>query len=269
MLLDHLIYGTFPDLPGSQQVVYKSDGINSELEQWLIASYDEFGDCRSEEFKSSITVRWDRTQTEGICAITRVSQLGKDFSGRWGALLRHSAILSESQYRELLGNVALVARQLVSAGSSEELSQDRELRIEGTADPFEELSGLLAVSPDTHLPVLARMLAGERLLLYAENNSALSDNYLQTLIRLLPLKWQTHFDWSEFVFRPVDTLDLLIAHNARYETPVALPLGFASDAANHFASAGVAADEVEEFLGSLRTALAGHDRAAFQQLIEG
>ena len=62
MKVDHLIYGTFPDTPGSQHVIYKSEGITPALQNWLIAFYDQFGDCRNESFLKSLSVCWYREQ---------------------------------------------------------------------------------------------------------------------------------------------------------------------------------------------------------------
>ncbi len=98
MKLDHLIYGTFPDLPGSQQVVYRSSGITPELESWLIQQYDRFGDCKTEEFRSSLTLQWLRDGESPAAVLTKITHAGQDFSGRWGALLRHSAIITQEQF---------------------------------------------------------------------------------------------------------------------------------------------------------------------------
>lgn len=268
MQLDHLIYGTFPDLPGSQQVVYKSTGIDAALEQWLIAFYNEFGDCRSEDFKSSLTVRWYGGTENPLCTVTKVSQFGHDFSGRWGALLRHTAILTETQFRELGGNIHAVAAQLVNSGTSEELSQERTLEID-PASATAALPKLLAdIQLDNYLALLRELLRGNRLILYGDINTEISDRYLRNLTSLIPLAWRPCFDWSEFVFRPTEYLDLFIAFNSRYESPTRAIMPFQPEAPNRFSEAGVEPDRIHEFLAALKTAFGACDLAAAADLLQ-
>ncbi len=267
MKLDHLIYGTFPDLPGSQQVVFKTPGIDVDLEQWLLELYNEFGDCKNEDFVSSLTVRWFRAGETPLCALTKVSQFGKDFSGRWGALLRHTAILTPDQFVELRGNLRAVAEQLVSSGTSAELSQEREVEVPLVqAEP--DLSPCLAeLQENDYLTPLRRLLSGDRLVAFGDKNSGYTNRFLANLISLLPLSWRAHFDWSEFTFRPLEDLDLAICYNSRYELPGTGPIDFQTAGANHFAAAGIEPDGVAGFLTELETALAAGDAEALGRIV--
>jgi len=267
MKLDHLIYGTFPDLPGSQQVVFKTPGVDADLEHWLLEFYNEFGDCKNEDFVSSLTVRWFRAGETPLCSLTKVSQFGKDFSGRWGALLRHTAILTQEQFVELRGQLHEVADQLVSSGTSTELSQEREIDLDlPEAEP--DLSSYLAeLQENDYLTPLRRLLSGERLVAFGDKNSEYTNRFLANLINLLPLSWRAHFDWSEFAFRPLEDLDLAISYNSRYELPGSGPIDLQTAGTNHFAAAGVEPEQVAEFLTALESALAAGDAETLGRIL--
>ncbi len=267
MKLDHLIYGTFPDLPGSQQVVFKTPGVDTEFEQWLLVFYNEFGDCKNEEFVSSLSIRWFRAGESPLCTLTKVSQFGKDFSGRWGALLRHTAILTQEQFVELRGDLHEVAQQLASSGTSADLSHARDLEVspsEAAPDLTADLADLRAVD---YLTPLRRLLCGERLIAFGDKNSEYTNRFLADLISLLPLSWRAHFDWSEFAFRPLEDLDLAICYNSRYELPGTGPIDFQTAGANHFAAAGLEPERITEFLTALETAVAAGDAEALGRIL--
>lgn len=219
MLIDNLIYGTFPDLPGSQQVVHKTAGITSEIEGELLSFFNEFGDCRNEQFRTSITVRHLRSTSTPTIAIVRVSQQGSDFSGRWGALLRHAAVLEIEKYRRFFFDPVLIAPALVSSGSSEELRAFGEINVEqpSSADSF--LQELIALDFSTFSASLTSLMSGNRLLLYSEINNEISDSCLRRLVNFLPFSFKAELNWSEFMFKPGHEFDLLLAYNGRYEPP--------------------------------------------------
>lgn len=267
MKLDHLIYGTFPDLPGSQQVVFKTSGIDADLEQWLLEFYNDFGDCKNEEFASSLSLRWFRAAEMPLCTLTKVSQFGKDFSGRWGALLRHTAVLTHDQFVEVRGDLQAVAEQLVNMGTSADLSQERDLEVvpsESAPDLTAKLAELRAVD---YLTPLRRLLSGERLVAFGDRNSQYTDRFLANLVGLLPLSWRAHFDWSEFAFRPMEYLDVAIIYNSRYELPGAGPIDFQTAGANRFTTAGVEPESIAEFLTALEAALAVGDAEGLSRIL--
>jgi hypothetical protein len=267
MKLEHLIYGTFPDLPGSQQVVYKSSGITPELESWLISRYDAFGDCRTEEFQSSLTMQWYRTEETTLGTLTKVSHAGKDFSGRWGALLRHTAIFSLEQCRELKGALSGVAGLLVSGGNSEELAQSGDLEIEAGTDsqaPHEWLSSLNLANYQSNL---ARLLTGERLVLYSDLNTSHLNQYLQTLIRLTPLNIRERLNWSEFVFHSLPELDLSVVHSSRYSAPESEAIEFQTDGENALSDLRLSGEEAEAYLSALDLAIKEGARDELERLL--
>src|SRR5690606_14634615 len=108
---------------------------------------------------SSLTVRWFRAGEIPLCSLTKVSQFGKDFSGRWGALLRHTAILTQEQFVELRGDLYAVAEQLVNSGTSTDLSQERDIEVnpsDAAPDLTMDLAVLRAVD---YLTSLRRLLS--------------------------------------------------------------------------------------------------------------
>jgi hypothetical protein len=271
MKVDHLIYGTLPDTPGSQHVIYKSDGITPVLQNWLIAFYDQFGDCRNENFSKSLSVCWYREQPgEERAAITQVSHHGKDFSGRWGALLRHSAILTPEQYGSFGFSPAEITDHLASSGTAEQLINFGDLDFEPALSATD---GTLLVSvgaglsfDDYRLNLLA-LLKGQRLVLYAENNTDFSNCYLRNLVGLLPRRCRQVLNWSEFVFRTSDDLDLSLVYSSRHEAPADGRLAFVTVGENHVRELKLPDDYAEDYLVKLSAAIAQKDTTSLMSLL--
>ncbi len=255
MQISDVIYGTFPDLPGSQQVVHKSESLDEELQGWLINCYDQFGDCRSEEFKTSLAVVWHRAD-EGahIASVTRITQQQKDFSGRWGALLRHTAIMSEDDYRQIGYLPLLLSSQLIGKGTSEELKQRADLHLE-LSQPLRASEVVVGVSIDNYRVHLARLLAGERLILYADAINDYLSGYLNTLVALLPAKARALLNWSHFLFRSWEEIGLSIVHNSRYQAPIEGIPAFVTEGESSLTSLELTDDEISEYLDRLTVAL--------------
>lgn len=271
MKIDHLIYGTFPDTPGSQHVIYKSDSITPALQNWLVALYDQFGDCRNEEFSQSLSVCWYREETkQELAVITKVSHYGKDFSGRWGALLRHSAILTPKQY-ELLGFDPIeLANHLADSGTAEQLTNFGDLDVEptlGAAEVILRSFGEDAFSLDDYRSNLLSLLNSQRLVLYAENNTDYSNRYLQNLVNLLPRRCRQILNWSEFVFRTSDDLDLALVFSSRHEAPADGQLAFATIGENHLKGQRLPNDYAEDHIDRLSEAIAQKDITGLMSLL--
>ncbi|GEM_PF-2470744 len=271
MKVEHLIYGTFPDTPGSQHVIYKSDGIQLSLQNWLIALYDQYGDCKNENFSKSVSVHWYREQAgEERAVVTKVSHQGRDFSGRWGALLRHSAILTQEQYQSFDYSPTGIADRLVSSGTAEQLSLVGDLNIEPTPEASEAtvvpfLTGSLSL--DDYRANLLAVLRGQRLVLYAENNSDFSDDYLRNLVSLLPYCCREVLNWSEFVFRTSDDLDLALVHSSRHESPTDGRLSFAAIGESHVRELNFPDGYAEDYLSSISEAVVEKDSARLALLL--
>jgi hypothetical protein len=271
MKIDHLIYGTFPDTPGSQHVIYKSEGITTLLQNWLIAFYDQFGDCRNEDFSKSLSVCWYREQQEKERAvITQVSHHGKDFSGRWGALLRHSAILTPEQYGSFGFSPTEITLHLASSGTAEQLTNFGDLDFESALSAAD---GTLTVSvgedlsfDDYKLNLLA-LLKGQRLVLYAMSNTDFSNRYLRNLVSFLPRGCRQVLNWSEFVFRTSDNLDLALVYSSRHEAPTDGRLAFATVGENHVKGLSLPDDYAEDYLVKLSAAIAQKDSAGITLLL--
>lgn len=260
MKIEHLIYGTFPDLPGSQQVVFKSPGVSPHLQNWLISFYDGFGDCKNEEFRFSVSVcRYADEAAIGHTVITKVSHHGKDFSGRWGALLRHSAILTSEDYQALGYDLSAIESLLVSSGTSEELAKSGELEIIPDPSDSGRAQQLIQLDFGDYRDNLAALLRGEQLALYAEINSDLTNQYLRDLVSLLPRECKTALNWSEFVFRQSDSCDLALIYSSRYETPTSVPLRFTAVGENSLKSLSFPDGFVEDHLTKLEQAFADGD----------
>ncbi len=268
MKFEHLIYGTFPDLPGSQQVVYKSPDISSDLESWLIQRFDQFGDCKTEDFRSSLTLQWYREAELPVATLTKVSHAGKDFSGRWGALLRHTAIISVDQFRMLNGDISVLAEVLASSGTSEELSQFGDLDISEPADALTQMEVLFAGKIENFSENLGKLLTGERLVLYADLNTPHVNRYLQMLIALTPLRIRERLNWSEFVFHSLPELDLSVVHSSRYSAPEGDLVEFQSDGDNSTGDAKMDPDEASEFVAKLAAAIQNGSAEEYLQILE-
>lgn len=255
MKIDHLIYGTFPDTPGSQHVIYKSEGITPVLQNWLIAFYDQFGDCRNEDFSKSLSVCWYRDQLgdkRGV--ITQVSHHGKDFSGRWGALLRHSAILTSEQFGLFGSDPAEITDHLASSGTAEQLTNFGDLNVEPALLAADETSAISVeedISFCDYQLNLQALLKGHRMVLYAENNTDFSNRYLRNLVGLLPRKCRQVLNWSEFVFRTSESLDLAIVYSSRHEAPTDGKLTFAEVGENNIRGLNLPDGYAEDYLARL------------------
>lgn len=260
MFIENLIYGTFPNLPGSQQVVHKTSGITPAVEAELLKFYNDFGDCKNEAFKSSASVHWLHAESgEPLVAISKVTQMGKDFSGRWGALLRHTAVLARSQYREIMFCPGFVTRHLVESGTAEELSAIGSIEVveTGVAEPLLEE---LAAMPFSDLKEnLRRLMTGERLIAYSEINAENTDRYLRRLVSLLPMSFSAELNWSEFLFRPLENFDLLVAYNGRYEPPSGDTIPLTVSGHNSLSNIELQEDYVDDYISLLEEALARHD----------
>lgn len=268
MQIADLIYGTFPDLPGSQQIVHQSDSISDDLKNWLINSYEQFGDCRSEEFRSSTTVMWYRPSNQSsLACVTRITQQDKDFSGRWGALLRHTAVLTEEQYRQHGCLPVFVASRLVEEGSSQELQQRHDLRIE-LATALKVSMLVTKANFADYRKHLESLLAGNRLVLYADSNPVFLRDYLNTLVALLPLKARLLLNWSQFVFRSWETIDLSVIFNSRYEAPTEGVPEFVADGTNSLTSLELTQEDVSDYLGRLEAALKDHNERELAVLLD-
>jgi hypothetical protein len=271
MRIDHLIYGTFPDTPGSQHVIYKSDGITPALQNWLIAFYDQFGDCRNEDFSESLSVCWYREQPgEELAVITKVSHQGKDFSGRWGALLRHSAILTPEQYGLFGFSPIQITDHLASSGTAEQLTNFGDLDVEPTLNAAEGIRRVFveeAFSLDDYRPNLLALLEGQRLVLYAENNTDYSNRYLRNLMEMLPRGCRQILNWSEFVFRTSDDLDLALVYSSRHEGSADGKLAFAEIGENHIKGLSLPGGYAEDYVARLSEAIAQKDIACLMSLL--
>lgn len=267
MKFDHLIYGTFPDLPGSQQVVYRSSGITPEFESWLIHQYDQFGDCKTEEFRSSLTLQWYREGESPVAVLTKVTHAGQDFSGRWGALLRHSAIITQEQFFAIHGDISAIAEKLATGGSSEELSQSPEFEIDSTPDRDSIIEHILTLSFAHFESNLRRILTGERLVLYADVNTQHLRTYLQNLLLILPLSVRSLLNWSEFIFHSLPEMDLSVAHSSRYSAPDGDIIEFQGDGENGTGDARLPIATADEFLTALSIAIASHDTESVAALL--
>lgn len=264
MKLEHLIYGTFPELPGSQQVVYKSSGIDDELQSWLIQQYDNYGDCKTEDFRSSLTFQWYR---EGLGVLTKFTHHGKDFSGRWGALLRHSAIISEEQFIALCGCLDSISSQLVESGTPDQLSQSGEFEIADEIDKNELIERLLQINPANYEANLKKLLTGQRLVLYSDLNTENTNAYLQNLLLLTPLRFRCVMNWSELVFRELDELDLSLVFSSRYSAPDAEILEFQSIGDSSLSEIALPDEEADAYIISLSDALTSSDPDALGHLL--
>ncbi len=268
MQIPHLIYGTFPDLPGSQQVVYKSEGIEAALESRLIRFYNEFGDCKNEEFKSSLSVLWlEEDSGERLATITKVTQQGKDFSGRWGALLRHSAILSESQFRRFFYDPREIGALLIGSGTAEDLSASQEFEIEPLLTPGERLTRLSDLDWSAYGANLLKLIAGKRLTLYSEINTQLTDDYLLNLVSLLPISCRRHLNWSDLLFASLPEFALSLVHSSRYEAPTTVPLQLQELGESELAKLNAAADYAADYVEMLEAALAERQPSRVEQLV--
>jgi hypothetical protein len=268
MKLDHLIYGTFPDTPGSQHVIYKSLGVSPAMETKLVNLYDRFGDCKNEDFKSSISVaRFGGNPEEERYVITRVSHLGKDFSGRWGALLRHSAILTPEQYQALSYCPQSLESALISSGTAERLADFGDLVIDDPATSPDGRAGLPELLFEDYEANLGAVLSGQRLVLYAENNTGYSNRYVRNLVGLLPLHCRLLLHWSEYVFRTSDDLDLALVHSSRYESPTSGRLSFESIGENHLKELALSIDQIQSYLSGVSTALLDKDASQLALLL--
>ncbi len=267
MKFEHLIYGTFPDLPGSQQVVYKSSGTSPEIESWLIQQYDQFGDCKTEEFRSSLTLQWYRESESPLAILTKVTHAGQDFSGRWGALLRHSAIVTQAQFFAMFGDVGPIADKLVSSGTSEELSQSSELEIESIPDQNAIVESILSLNLAHFESNMKRILTGERLVLYADLNTPHLTNYLRGLLSLLPLSIRAKLNWSEFIFHSLPEMDLSVVHSSRYSAPDSDIIEFQSDGENGIGGTLMSVETAEEFISNLSTAIGSKDTEKLAALL--
>ncbi|MCK4857592.1 MAG: hypothetical protein KAT58_06475 [candidate division Zixibacteria bacterium] len=268
MLLDNLIYGTFPDLPGSQQVVHKTTGISDKLEGWALHFYNDFGDCQNQDFCRSVTVNWYREeQSEPLAAITRVSQQGRDFSGRWGALLRHTAFLTENQYRQFFYEPIAIAPLLVSSGSSQELAAYGDLTIDAPESYNDFFQRLLELPIADLKEDLLTLLKGSRLVLYSEINNEYSDAYLHQLVSLLPFSFKREFDWSQFLFRANVGCGLSLVYSGRYEAPTGSKLSLTQSGSNCLAELDLLDGYIEDYLELLGAALEQKDQSRLRELI--
>ncbi len=266
MHLPHLIYGTFPDLPGSQQVVYKSSGISDEVEQWLIQCYERFGDCKNENFQTAVCVHHFRNSESPVTAVTRISQFGRDFSGRWGALLRNTALLTLEDWTALGGDSSLVAAQLVLTGSADELRQSHELEIDESVATENLLAAVRALDFTRYESDLRRLISGERLTLYSEINTPALDDFVARLILLLPQPLRLQASWSQFAFQALPEFDLLVAHSSRYEAPSGDDFTFQTDGTNELLLTGRGVSS-EDYIAELRLALSEDVDAPLLELL--
>lgn len=267
MQFEQLIYGTFPDLPGSQQVVYRSSGITPELEGWLIQQYDQFGDCKTEEFRSSLTLQWHRESEVPIAALTKVTHAGQDFSGRWGALLRHSALITQEQFFALSGDISGIAAKLVSGGTSEELTQSRELEIDCLPLPEEIVDQVLALDVALYHSNLRRILAGERLIVYADLNTQHLNDYIRNLLILLPLPVRSRLNWSEFIFHARSEIDVSVVHSSRYAAPEGDIIEFQGDGENAIGDVFMTLEQADEYLATLSEGIQEKTGTAVSELL--
>jgi hypothetical protein len=261
IFVDNLIFGTFPDLPGSQQVVHRTPGISPAVEAELLRFYNDFGDCKSESFESSISVLWIEAKDgdEPLVAVSKVSQMGKDFSGRWGALLRHSAVFRLSDYRKMMFCPAFVSDHLVSSGTAEALRDFDDILLEqhGLAAAFLEQTSSLSFAPLKEN--LRRLMSGDRLIVYSEINTTDTNRYIRQLASLLPMSFSMSFNWSEFLFRPLENIDLLIAYNGRYEPPSGDSITLSVSGRNSLSNIDLHEEYIDDYISLLEDALARHD----------
>jgi hypothetical protein len=268
MLLENLIYGTFPDLPGSQHVVHKTSGITPQIEAELLNFYNDFGDCRNEHFAGSLTVHPVKGGSdEPLTAISKVSQQGKDFSGRWGALLRHSAIVSRRQYQMLLYDPAPLDKLLRSGGTAAELGGIGDLTVASPTDPQLFLAELPQLPFGDLKDNLGRLMSGKRLVLYSEINTAQTNLYLRRLINLLPFSFKCSLSWSEFLFRPSEEIDVALYYSGRYEAPSGPTPPFTDSGDNSFSRLQLHPEFVDDYLALMEAALSERDIARLSELI--
>jgi hypothetical protein len=268
MPLKHLIYGTFPDLPGSQQIIYRSNDFADDLADRLITFYSEFGDCKNSEFRSSLSVLWYESDSLGrSAAITKVCQHGRDFSGRWGALLRHTVILDEGEYLHYHYDPEELQPVFIASGTSEELAQFVE---PVTPEPYGldlYFEKILTVDFENQQDYLRRILLGERMELYAERNNEHTNASILDLFRLFPIQIKKQINWSEFLFRPLAQFDLSLCYAPRYEVPEAGRLLWVSAGDNHVKSMNLDSQWVDQYLFDLAASIHGQDKERLRKLI--
>lgn len=270
MIVDHLLYGTLPDTPGSQHVIAKSPGISFSQEAWLINYYDQFGDCRDQGFAKSLSVFWYRDQPDQEKVIvTQVSHHGKDFSGRWGALLRHSVVLSAEQYKAINCLPDRIEQLLLTSVSSDQLALLKESSLDLPEDDPESIPDCLMTGDfyfEDFRQNLTALLKGQRLVLFAERNTDWSDRCVRRLVSLLPVRWRQVFNWSEFVFRTSENLDLSLVYSSRHEAPQEGRLTFAAVGDNHIRDLGLEPAYVEDYVSRLSEAIASQNSELLTQL---
>ena len=104
-------------------------------------------------------------------------------------------------------------------------------------------------------------------MLYAENNTDFSNRYLRNLVGLLPRGCRQVLNWSEFVFRTSDNLDLALVYSSRHEAPADGRLTFAAVGENHIRELKLPDDYAEDYLVKLSAAIAQKDIAGLTSLL--
>jgi hypothetical protein len=181
--------------------------------------------------------------------------------------LRHAAVLPVGDFRHFFFDPALIAAPLASSGSSEELRAFGEVNLDPppSADPL--LQELLTLEFSAFATNLTELMSGKRLLLYSEINNDTSDSYLRRLVNLLPFSFKTDLDWSEFMFKPGNDFDLLLAYNGRYEAPGAGALKLTPSGENSFKRLELHPEYVTDYVELLGAALTDKDVSRLADLI--
>ena len=175
--------------------------------------------------------------------------------------MRHTAILSESQFRQFLYDPTEIGAVLIGSGTAEELAAGTDLEIEPR----------LALPSDLDWPLyrenLHELIAGKRLALYSEINTQLTDDYLLNLISLLPISCRQYLNWSGFLFAPLSGFALSLVHSSRYEAPTTVPLQLQELGESELAQLDLATEYATDYVELMTAALAENQSGRVEQLI--
>jgi hypothetical protein len=204
---------------------------------------------------------------DALACVTKTSQQAKDFSGRWGALLRHTAVLTQEQYRQFGCMPEQVTNHLIERGDADELKQRADLQLDL---PQSITASQMAVGGDFshYCDNLEKLLGGERLVLYADSNNVFLQSYLTRLVAQLPLKARLLLNWSQFLFRAWEEIGLSVVFNSRYETPTEGIPAFVADGMSSLASLELTPDEISDYLRRLGDALNTSNQAELEVLLD-
>ncbi len=162
--------------------------------------------------------------------------------------------------QSLYYDVSPVAAHLVATGSAEQLAQSGDLDIETPNSPDHLVDEVLALNLEHYRSNLKRLHCGERLVLYADLNTAHLNHYLRNLLLLMPLQIRSSLNWSEFVFHSLETLDLSIVHSSRYAAPEGDTVEFQADGDNSLGDLSISSEAADDYIANLAQQLEESNR---------